>query len=112
MPGTAKSYTFGFLLSLALTYEAYQLVVSHSFSSGRLIAVALGLAIVQLLVQLFFFLHFDRARKPAWNILVFLFMTLVVSILVYGSLWIMQNLNYHMKSPAQTEQYLKNNEGI
>ncbi len=112
MHGSTKSYTAGFLLSLALTFEAYLLATNKTFSITTITITVLALAIVQLLVQLFFFLHFDRATKKSWNIVVFLFMALVVSIVVFGSLWIMKNLDYHMQSPADTEQYLKDNEGL
>lgn len=112
MKHSAGSYVSGFLLSIALTVEAYLLTVSHTFSSHVLMIVVLLLAIVQLLVQLLFFLHLDRAAKSPWNIIIFLFMGLVVSILVFGSLWIMQNLNYHMQSPAKTDQYMQRNEGL
>jgi cytochrome o ubiquinol oxidase operon protein cyoD len=104
------------MLSLALTIEAYLLVVNHSFSASILIGVILALAITQLLVQLFYFLHLDQAVRAPWNILIFLFMGLVVSIVVFGSLWIMQNLNYNMstrgQTPAQIDQYIQHDEGI
>ncbi len=114
--GTVKSYTIGFVLSLALTIEAYLLVANHTFAPSVVVLTVLVLAIVQLLVQLFFFLHLDRATKSPWNIIMFLFMGLVVSILVFGSLWIMRGLDYNMttrgRSPAQTDQEIRRDEGI
>lgn len=122
MHGTLRSYTIGFILSLALTIEAYLLVTNHTFSSRVLLAVVLGMAIIQLLVQLFYFLHLDRIVRTPWNIIAFLFTTLVVVIVVYGSMWIMQNLDYNMTrdgvgakdgmTPAETEQYIQDEELI
>lgn len=93
--GTLRSYVAGFILSLVLTIEAYLLVAHHSFSAGTLMALVVAFALVQLVVQLIFFLHIDRESKPRWNLTVLLFAVLVVVIIVFGSLWIMQNLNYH-----------------
>jgi cytochrome o ubiquinol oxidase operon protein cyoD len=107
--GSLRTYVIGFVLSLLLTAEAYQMVVSHTFSPSKLIIIVLVLAVVQLVVQLFFFLHLDRMARSPWNIIILLFMGIVVSILVFGSLWIMQNLNYHMQTPAQINQYMQKN---
>ncbi len=112
MYGTQRSYSIGFLFSLALTVEAYLLVRGHTFPSDWTVVIVLALAIVQLLVQLFYFLHFDRAAKASWNIVAFLFMALVISIIVFGSLWIMQNLNYRMRSPSDTNTYIHRNEDL
>jgi cytochrome o ubiquinol oxidase operon protein cyoD len=108
--GGVGSYVVGFVLSLALTLVAYTCVVSHSFGT-YLIAVIVALAIAQLLVQLFFFLHLGRESKPRWKLVVFLFMLLVLAILVFGSLWIMNNLNYHM-SPSKMDDYILHDEGV
>jgi heme/copper-type cytochrome/quinol oxidase subunit 4 len=53
-----------------------------------------SLAIAQLITQLLFFLHLEKEPKPRWNLLVLSFAVTVAVILVFGSLWIMQNLNY------------------
>ena len=63
--------------------------------------------LAQFFTQLLFFLHLGRETKPRWKLLVFLFMTMIVAILVFGSLWIMYNLNYHM-TLQQMYQYLNN----
>lgn len=103
--GMLLSYVTGFLLSLLLTITAYVTAVNQSLSRGALVAVIVGLAIAQLLVQLIFFLHLGRESKPRFNLTIFLFMLLVLGILVIGSLWIMNNLNYHM-TPHQMEEQL------
>lgn len=105
--GSVLSYSVGFLLSLLLTVLAYTLVVNGSLSPGILFASIIGLALAQLLVQLIFFLHLDRENKPHWNLMVFVFTVGVVVIIVFGTLWIMYNLDYHhggnleIKSPEQ-----------
>lgn len=90
------SYVIGFILSIVLTLLAYILVVNHILEGALLVAVIVGLAIIQLFVQLFFFLHLGKESKPRWNLLMFSFALSVVIIIVFGSLWIMNNLDYNM----------------
>lgn len=94
--GTPKTYTTGFVLSLLLTFIAFFLVYKRFLSRDVLMGTLVGLALIQLFVQLHFFLNFGRESKPRWNTLLFIFMGVVVVILVFGSLWIMHNLNYRM----------------
>ncbi len=112
--GSKKTYIIGFALSLALTGVAFMLVhihVAHHHqypSSSFIIGTLSLLAVVQLFVQLVFFLHLSRESKPRWNAAVLAFAVTVIVILVAGSLWIMSSLNYRMMySPSQTSQYLK-----
>lgn len=105
-----KPYVFGYVYSVLLTVEAYLLVTNEVFSGFTLIAVLLCLAFVQLVVQLVFFLHLGSESKPRWNLVAFLFMALVLLIVVIGSLWIMENLNYNMMPSMETDTYIKNNQ--
>lgn len=109
--GTPRTYVAGFVASLVLTVTAYLLVVHHALSRRLLIGAVVALALTQFLVQVVFFLHLGRETKPRWKLAVFLFMTMVVLILVFGSLWIMTNLNYRM-TPAQINTYMNNQSGF
>jgi cytochrome o ubiquinol oxidase operon protein cyoD len=99
------SYIIGFVLSVLLTITAYISVANHVLAGWAAIAVIVGLAVTQLLVQLLFFLHLGRESKPRYQFVIFLFMLLVLGILVIGSLWIMHNLDYHM-TPADMDKYM------
>ncbi len=110
---TLASYITGFVFSIILTLGAYVLVVNETFSKSTLIAIISVLAIIQLLVQLVFFLHLSDESKPRWNLQVLLFAVLVVVIVVFGSLWIMNHLSYnHIMSPADTNTYIEHEELI
>ena len=109
--GTLRTYVTGFISSIVLTLTAYLLVTHHALSRRFLIAAIVALALVQFLVQVVFFLHLGRETKPRWKLGVFLFMTMVVLILVFGSLWIMTNLNYRM-TPAEINTYMNNQSGF
>lgn len=94
--GSLATYTAGFVLSVVLTVAAYYFVVNDTFAHRELIAIIVGLAVAQLMVQLLFFLHLGKESKPRWNLIVFMFMLMVVGIVVIGSIWIMDNLDYNM----------------
>lgn len=109
-------YVVGFGLSLALTLTAYSFVTNGAFQGWTLTFVLVALAIVQTLVQLLLFLHLLHEDEPRWKLLVFDFMLLVLTILVFGTLWIMNNLNYNMVdghgNSQTTDEYIIRDEGF
>lgn len=109
--GSLRSYVTGFILSVVFTVSAYWMTVHHELSNRNLVILIVVLALIQFMVQLIFFLNLGRETKPRWKLAVFLFMIMVVSILVFGSLWIMSNLNYRM-TPEQVNTYLNNQSGL
>lgn len=110
--GSYLSYVIGFVLSVITTLAAYLLVVNDVLPQEILMYTVVAIALIQLFVQLVFFLHLGK--KNRWKLVTFLFAFLVVLIVVVGSLWIMHNLDYNMMTmpPEQIEQYMKANEGI
>lgn len=104
--GLLVQYVTGFILSIALTLAAYSLVVQRTLPVRWIIISIVGLAVAQLFVQLFFFLHMGNERKPRWNLMAFLFMVMVVVIVAFGSLWIMNNLDYNMMPAGEMERYM------
>ena len=61
---TRKRYTAGFVISLLLTFVAYDAVVNHFAFGVQLIALICILAVVQAIAQLVFFLHIDDEIGP------------------------------------------------
>lgn len=109
--GSFRTYVSGYILSVVLTMSAYLVVTHRVFSANRdLIAAVIALALAQFMTQLYFFLHLGKETRPRWKLLVFFFMIIIVSILVFGSLWIMSNLNYRM-TPEQINTYMNNQGG-
>jgi cytochrome o ubiquinol oxidase subunit IV len=94
--GTLKSYVIGFILSIALTVIPYMAVVSHSMTLEMTALIVVGVGIIQLLVQLIFFLHLNTKADGRDNLMAFIFTFLIIAILVCGSLWIMYSMNYNM----------------
>lgn len=96
-----RTYITGFGLSVALTFAAFALAAHPVYVPlGWVLPALMMLALVQLAVQLVFFLHIREEQSPRWNFAVLLFAILIVGIVVGGSLWIMQNLT-HMQMSAE-----------
>jgi len=110
--GRLVAYIIGYVLSITLTFTAFLIVDDRLLSGWGLTLTLIGFATVQLIVQLLFFLHLDREGRPRWNLQAFAFMALVLLIIVLGSLWIMNSLNYHSMSPSKTDEYIIKDEGI
>lgn len=110
--GSLKSYTTGFVLSLVFTFIPFLVVINGWVESGILIGLLMCFAIAQLLVQAVFFLHLGKGASGQWNLAMFGLMSLFVLIIVIGSLWIMDNLDYRMGHPAEVEQQLLESENL
>jgi cytochrome o ubiquinol oxidase subunit IV len=95
------SYTLGLLLSVLLTLATYA-VVRSEVTGGVLLSIVLGiLAISQAIVQLFFFLHITHENRPRWNLYALLAFLIILIIMVTGSIWVMNAMNYHMMPSAE-----------
>lgn len=106
-----KPYIIGFILSLVLTFEAFILTITHTANTITLLICVLSLAVVQLFVQLFCFLHLSQEKYPRWNLQFFVATLGIVLIVVIGSIWIMYHLNYNM-TPQQMLNYTQNQQGF
>lgn len=107
------TYVTGFILSLLLTAGAFMLVMNRTLSGDNAIIAIVSLAVIQLFVQLFFFLHLGREKKPYMNLSVLLLAAGTIGIIIGGSLWIMRNLDYNMMmTPEETRTYMHNHEGL
>ena len=105
---TFKSYALGFVLSILLTLAAYFLVVNHLITGSMLVFTILALAVIQLWVQLILFLHVGQESGPHWKLAAWISTAGLILIVVIGSLWIMNNLSYHMP----TDEEIFQDEGI
>lgn len=93
---TLKSYIIGLALSLIFTLSSFGIVTYHSLPITYIFIALAILAIMQLIAQVVFFLRMNASAEGRWNLMPFLFTILIVLILVFGSFWIMYNMNYNM----------------
>jgi len=96
-----KPQFIGFILSLLLTVSVYRIVTHHELTDSLLTLTVVSFCTLQALIQLFFFLHLGLESKPHWAMITFLFTLLVVVVVIGGSLWIMDNINYNLMPPME-----------
>lgn len=95
--GSLKDYVIGFVLAVILTAIPFWLVMGNVLPSAQMTAVAvMGLAVIQVLVHMIYFLHMNSRSEGGWTLLALMFTLILVIITLSGSLWVMHNLNTHM----------------
>lgn len=109
--GTTKSYIIGFLLSLVFTAIPYYLVVNKTVTGNALLATILSFAVLQMIIQILFFLHLGRGPKPLYNVIFYIGTVGAIVVVVVGSIFIMNHLHYNM-IPADKSKMLAEDEGI
>jgi cytochrome o ubiquinol oxidase subunit IV len=91
-----RSYAIGYGLALALTGAAFATVRWTSFVSTATLAIVLGLALVQMVVHFRFFLHISLRKSARDDLQLILFSTLIVILMVLGTLIILFDLRARM----------------
>jgi cytochrome o ubiquinol oxidase subunit IV len=109
---SAKTYVFGFIISLLLTVVAYVSTTEQLLAGQGLLVWLLGLAVLQTMVQLWYFLHVGREEKPRWNALFLLNTISVILLIVVASIWIMNSLNDRMMQHVPSDQEIMEEENI
>ncbi|WP_170559494.1 cytochrome o ubiquinol oxidase subunit IV [Ruegeria atlantica] len=91
-----RRYVIGYGGSLLLTFAVFGIAYRYGIETkGVYLAISL-LGLAQLIVQLVYFLHIDRRRSSREDLDLILFSTLVLLIIILGTVWIMGNLAVRM----------------
>ena len=93
---TYKSYFVGLTISIILTLASYFAVTLKTFPVNTTYSILAVLAVVQILIQVVYFLHIGSEKGTRWNLISFVFSLIMIFIIVAGSLWVMYNLNTNM----------------
>ena len=91
-----RSYLVGLLLATILSAVSFYIARSTLVWAPSIPIALSVLALAQIGVHLVFFLHITTGKDNVNNILALAFGILIVMLLVFGSLWIMSNLNRNM----------------
>lgn len=95
--GSLRGYVTGFLLSVVLTAIPFWLVMNDVLSNSMLTAIVImGLAAVQIVVHMVYFLHMNSRSESGWTMMALIFTIVIVAIALSGSLWVMYHLNANM----------------
>ena len=89
-------YVLGLVLASVLTAASFWAIGTHLIYGPGIPAALITLAIAQMGVHLVFFLHITTAPDNKNNILALVFGLVIVCFIIFGSIWIMDHLNYNM----------------
>lgn len=91
-----RGYVIGLALAALLSAVSFYIARSTLVWAPSIPIALSVLALAQMGVHLVFFLHITTGKDSINNILALAFGILIVMLLVFGSLWIMMNLNHNM----------------
>ena len=101
---TLKGYVTGFILAMILTAIPFWIVMGKVFDKSSVTAIViLGIAAVQIVVHMIYFLHMNAKSEGGWTMLALIFTLVLVVITLSGSLWVMYHLNNNMMPMAPHE---------
>jgi len=84
-----KAYVIGFILSIILTIIPLVLVLNHMLAKSALLPIILIAAVLQFVIQLFFFMHIRDGEGPRYNVMALVLGLIFVVTIVIGAIWIM-----------------------
>lgn len=90
------TYVVGYGLALLLTFAAFLLVRLRWLGGRQAFYTILGLGLVQMLVHFRCFLHIDLKRSARADLQLVLFSSLIVALMVGGTLVVLLSLRTRM----------------
>jgi cytochrome o ubiquinol oxidase operon protein cyoD len=87
--GSIKAYVTGFVFSIILTIIPLVLVLNHMMAKTSLLVSILLAAVLQFVIQLFFFMHIRDGEGPKYNVAALILGFVFVVTIIAGSIWIM-----------------------
>jgi cytochrome o ubiquinol oxidase subunit IV len=95
--GSLRSYITGFVLSVVLTSIPFWLVMGNVLDDTlRTSIVIMGLAAVQIVVHMIYFLHMNTKSEGGWTFIALAFTLTLVVITLAGSIWVMYHMDQNM----------------
>lgn len=94
-----SSRVIGFVASLVFTATAFLIFFRPEFFDLGMkmnILIVFILAMLQCTAQSIFFLNILSEKGPRWNLVVFASTISIIIIIIVGSIWIMNHLDYRM----------------
>ena len=96
-----RSYLIGLALALVLTGASFWALHTHLIYGPGIMMAIVVLAVAQMGIHLVFFLHLTTAPDNINNTLALALGVLLVGLIVFGSVWVMNHLNYNMLPPQE-----------
>ena len=89
-------YLIGFIAAIVLTVLSFGVVALGLSPKTTALIGLVVLAIVQIFVHLYFFLHLNLSKESRWNVIAIGFTALILFIFIAGTVWVMFSLNSRM----------------
>lgn len=96
---SGSKYLAGFILAVILTLLSFIPVMYgllDSWTATAKVTYLIGLALIQIFVQIVYFLHLNHGPDAKWNVGTMWFAALMVFVIIFGTWWALQHLNYNM----------------
>ncbi|UNE54352.1 cytochrome o ubiquinol oxidase subunit IV [Bartonella machadoae] len=93
------SYLIGFILAVFFTMGSFIPVMygmMESWTISTKVIYLIGMAIIQIIVQIVFFLHLNSGPDAKWNLSALWFAVICVFVIIGGTWWAISHLNYNM----------------
>ena len=91
-----RGYLLGLGLATLLTIASFWADQTREIYASGIAVALLVLTVAQIGIHLVFFLHITTDPDNENNILALAFGVLIVCLIVFGSLWVMLNLNHNL----------------
>ncbi|WP_267422595.1 cytochrome C oxidase subunit IV family protein [Methylobacterium sp. GC_Met_2] len=91
-----RTYAVGYVLALLLTGAAFAVVTWRWAAGATALGIILALALLQAVVHFRYFLHVDLRRSARDDLQLILFSSLIVCLMVGGTLVVLLNLRMRM----------------
>lgn len=91
-----RAYLTGFVLAAILTIIPFGVVMGDLLPRAATVLVLVICAIVQVVVQLRYFLHIDLSQQQREDLQLILFSCLLLFIMAMGTVWILGDLLQRM----------------
>jgi cytochrome o ubiquinol oxidase subunit IV len=95
-------YVIGLVLAATLTAAAFFSVGTQVIYAPAIVMAVVVLGLAQVGVHLVFFLHMTTAPDNTNNVLALAFGLLIVCIIVFGTIWVMHQMDHNMMPWAAT----------
>ena len=89
-------YVTGFLTAIALTAVPFWVVAAGDIGRSDAMILIAAFAVIQMIVQLRFFLHYSTNRVPLEATIALALAIGIGLIIIGGAMWVMYDLNYRM----------------
>jgi cytochrome o ubiquinol oxidase operon protein cyoD len=94
-----RSYLTGLGLAVILTAVPFALVTWGGLGTATTLWLIAVFALLQVIVQMRYFLHIDFSRQKREDLHLILFSTLLLALMAGGTIWILANLAMRMQAP-------------